>query len=111
MVSQARSGSNAGDGGFLSVGAPSSANCGVARGIEPMIVHLKTNGHLGRCHFNGREGDAANVILTAAGHNFQPCIVLCRSMLARESEGAVIQQVTCDQRAGAGSCDALVPEG
>ncbi len=41
----------------------------------------------------------------------QPCIVLCRSMLAWESEGAVIQQGTCDQRAGAGSCDALVPEG
>jgi IS5 family transposase len=28
---------------------------------------MKTHGHLGRCHLNGREGDAANVILTAAG--------------------------------------------
>jgi transposase, IS5 family len=30
---------------------------------------MKTDGHLGRCHFKGREGDAANVILTAVGHN------------------------------------------
>jgi IS5 family transposase len=27
------------------------------------------DGHLGRCHFEGREGDAANVTVTAVGHN------------------------------------------
>ena len=32
--------------------------------IEPVIGHMKTDGHLGRCHLKGREGDAANVILT-----------------------------------------------
>jgi IS5 family transposase len=31
--------------------------------------HMKNDGHLGRCHLKGREGDAANVILTAVGHN------------------------------------------
>lgn len=29
--------------------------------IEPVIGHMKTDGHLGRCHLKGREGDAANV--------------------------------------------------
>jgi IS5 family transposase len=33
--------------------------------IEPTIGHMKSDGHLGRCHLKGREGDAANVILTA----------------------------------------------
>ena len=35
--------------------------------IEPVIGHMKTDGHLGRCHLKGRAGDAANVILTAIG--------------------------------------------
>ena len=39
--------------------------------IEPVIGHLKTDGHLARCHPKGREGDAANVILTAAGQNLR----------------------------------------
>jgi IS5 family transposase len=37
--------------------------------IEPVIGHMKTDGHLGRCHLKGREGDAANIVLTAIGHN------------------------------------------
>jgi transposase, IS5 family len=37
---------------------------------------MKTDGHLGRCHLKGRTGDAANAILTAAGHNFR--LVLTR---------------------------------
>lgn len=32
----------------------------------------------------------------------QPCIVLCMSMFAEEGQDAVVQQVTCDQRASAG---------
>ena len=39
--------------------------------IEPVIGHMKIDGHLGRCHFEGREGDAANVTLTAVGHNLR----------------------------------------
>ena len=81
MVSQARSGPDAGNGGFLSAGAPWSANCGVARGIEPVIGHMKTDGHLGRCHFKGREGEAANVILTAVGHNLRGVLAWPRALL------------------------------
>jgi IS5 family transposase len=33
--------------------------------IEAVIGHMKTDAHLGRCHLKGREGDVANVILTA----------------------------------------------
>jgi hypothetical protein len=39
--------------------------------IAPVIGHMKTEGHLGRCHLKGRDGDAANVILTAVGHNLR----------------------------------------
>jgi len=46
-----------------------------------VIGHMKTDGHLGRCCLKGREGDAANVILTAVGHNLR----LVRSRLAEQS--------------------------
>jgi IS5 family transposase len=49
--------------------------------IEPVIGHLKTEGHLGRCHLKGREGDAANVILTAVGHNLRRVLAWLRSLL------------------------------
>jgi transposase, IS5 family len=39
--------------------------------IEPVIGHMKSEGHLGRCFLKGRNGDAANAILTAAGHNLR----------------------------------------
>ncbi|MFZ2142445.1 MAG: IS5 family transposase [Xanthobacteraceae bacterium] len=39
--------------------------------IEPVIGHLKAEGHLGRCYLKGREGDAANAVLTAVGHNLR----------------------------------------
>ena len=38
--------------------------------IEPIIGHLKAEGHLGRCFLKGRAGDAANIVLSAVGHNF-----------------------------------------
>src|SRR5262245_47625377 len=37
--------------------------------IEPLIGHMKEEGHLGRCFLKGHAGDAANAILTAVGHN------------------------------------------
>ncbi|MCP5036389.1 MAG: IS5 family transposase [Rhodobacteraceae bacterium] len=40
-------------------------------GIEPIIGHLKDDGHLERNHLKGAEGDAINAILTAAGHNLR----------------------------------------
>jgi IS5 family transposase len=39
--------------------------------IEAVIGHMKTDGHLGRCYLKGRQGDAANAILTAAGYNLR----------------------------------------
>ena len=35
--------------------------------IEPVIGHLRTEGHLGRSYLKGRAGEAANVILSAVG--------------------------------------------
>ena len=49
--------------------------------IEPVIGHMKTDGHLGRCHLKGREGDAANVILTAVGHNLRRVLAWLRALL------------------------------
>jgi transposase, IS5 family len=46
--------------------------------IEPVIGHMKADGHLGRNFLRGTEGDAANVILAAAGHNLR----LLRAWLA-----------------------------
>jgi IS5 family transposase len=51
------------------------------RAIEPVIGHMKTEGHLGRCHLKGRDGDAANVILTAVGHNLRGVLVWLRALL------------------------------
>ena len=46
--------------------------------IEPIIGHLKAEGHLGRCYLKGRAGDAANVVLSAAGHNFRRILAWLR---------------------------------
>jgi IS5 family transposase len=48
--------------------------------IEPIIGHLKSEGHLGRCYLKGRAGDAANVVLSAAGHNFRRILALLRAL-------------------------------
>jgi IS5 family transposase len=48
--------------------------------IEPVIGHMKTDGH-GRCHLKSREGDAANVVLTAIGHNLRLVLALLRLLL------------------------------
>jgi len=47
--------------------------------IEPIIGHLKTDGHLGRCYLKGRAGDAANIILSAVGHNFRRILAWLRA--------------------------------
>src|SRR3712207_462744 len=46
--------------------------------VEPVIGHMKADGHLGRNFLLGAEGDAANLILAAAGHNLR----LLRAWLA-----------------------------
>ena len=49
--------------------------------IEAVIGHMKTDGHLGRCCRKGPEGDAANVILTAVGHNLRLVLAWLSSLL------------------------------
>jgi len=49
--------------------------------IEAVIGHMKAEGHLGRCYLKGREGDAANVILTAVGYNLRLVLAWLRILL------------------------------
>ena len=49
--------------------------------IEPVIGHMKAEGHLGRCYLKGRAGDAANTILTAVGYNFRRILAWLRILL------------------------------
>ena len=49
--------------------------------VEAVIGHMKTHGHLGRCHLKGRAGDAANAILTAVGYNFRLVLAWLRTLL------------------------------
>lgn len=39
--------------------------------IEPVIGHLKSDGHLGRNYLKGELGDRMNALLCAAGYNFR----------------------------------------
>jgi IS5 family transposase len=48
-------------------------------GIEPVIGHMKADGHLGRNFLAGAAGDAINLVLAAAGHNLR----LLRAWLIR----------------------------
>ena len=50
------------------------------RAIEPVIGHLKSEGHLGRCYLKGRAGDTANVILSAVGYNFRRILAWLRAL-------------------------------
>ena len=49
--------------------------------IEAVIGHMKSDGHLGRCYLKGRDGDAANAILTAVGYNFRLLLAWLSALL------------------------------
>ena len=49
--------------------------------IEAVIGHMKAEGHLGRCYLKGRQGDAANVILTAVCYNLRLVLAWLRILL------------------------------
>lgn len=49
--------------------------------IEPVIGHMKTDGHLGRCYLKGAAGDAANAILSAVGYNLRLVLAWLRMFL------------------------------
>jgi len=49
--------------------------------IEAAIGHMKNEGHLGRCWLKGREGDAANVVLSAVGYNLRLVLAWLKAFL------------------------------
>src|SRR5207248_8329618 len=49
--------------------------------IEAVISHMKNDGHLGRCYLKGRDGDAANAILSAVGYNLRLVLAWLRAFL------------------------------
>jgi hypothetical protein len=55
--------------------------------IEAVIGHMKTDGHLGRCYLKGRQGDGANVILTAVGYNLRLILTWLSSSAALHPAG------------------------
>src|ERR1700674_1789507 len=51
--------------------------------IEAVIGTMKADGHLGRCYLKGPAGDAANIVLTAVGHNLRRVLAWLRILLRR----------------------------
>jgi len=49
--------------------------------IEPVIGHMKNDGHLGRNFLKGYAGDQANAVLTAVGYNFRLILTWLRLLL------------------------------
>ena len=49
--------------------------------IEPVIGHLKSDGHLGRNYLKGRHGDHANAVLSAVGYNLRLILAWLRQLL------------------------------
>ena len=56
--------------------------------IEPVIGHMKSDGHLGRNFLKGRHGDHANAVLAAVGYNFRLILKWIR-LLARLIRGII----------------------
>ncbi|MCI0600386.1 MAG: IS5/IS1182 family transposase, partial [Beijerinckiaceae bacterium] len=48
---------------------------------EPVIGHLKADGHLGRNFLRGRHGDRNNAVLSAIGHNLRLVLRWIRLLL------------------------------
>ena len=42
---------------------------------------MKSDGHLGRCYLKGRDGDAANLVLSDVGHNLRVILGWLRMQL------------------------------
>ena len=63
-----------------------------------VIGHMKAEGHLGNCYLKGRHGDAANAVLTAAGHNLRLVLtwlrMLLRLLLIVLSRAFIVQPAT-----------------
>ncbi len=51
--------------------------------VEPVIGHLKSEGHLGRNYLKGTAGDHANAVLSAVGHNLRLILRWLRLLLCK----------------------------
>lgn len=51
--------------------------------IEPVIGHMKSEGHLDRNYLKGRHGDAANAILSAVGYNLRLILAWLKILVSR----------------------------
>ena len=60
--------------------------------IEPVIGHMKSDGHLDRNFLKGRHGDHANAVLAAVGYNFRLILKWIR-LLARLIRGTMASLV------------------
>ena len=49
--------------------------------IEPVIGHMKVDGHLGRNYLKGRNSDHSNAVLSAVGYNFRLVLRWLRLLL------------------------------
>jgi len=49
--------------------------------IEPVIGHMKAEGHLDRCYLKGSAGNAANAVLSAVGYNFRRILAWLKMLL------------------------------
>lgn len=53
--------------------------------VEPVIGHLKSDGHLGRNYLKGELGDQQNALFTAAGYNFRLLLKWFRRLFGPEN--------------------------
>ena len=60
--------------------------------IEPVIGHLKSDGHLDRNYLAGRDGDHLNAVLTATGHNLR-LILRWLTLLSRAISLAIVSTI------------------
>jgi hypothetical protein len=68
--------------------------------IEAVIGHLKSDGHLGRCYLKGREGGAANVILTSISYNLRLVLAWMRMLhLSNHCFSAASPMPKCESQA------------
>jgi hypothetical protein len=49
--------------------------------LEWLILEELMQDHLGRCYLKGRAGDAANVVVSAVGHNLRRILAWLRELL------------------------------
>ena len=60
--------------------------------IEPVIGHMKNDGHLGRNHLKGPHGDQANAVLSAIGYNFRLVLKWLKALWLRILEVLIAAQ-------------------